>query len=190
MKVKEGKNGEIKVPKNVYLESGFKRTDEASVKMSKGKIVLEKKQKPEFEKANYAISRANTLLLTGSIFILAVVAALDFNIKENPQLEYIQYFLMGMSVAGLSSLYVGVKELFRSVHYRSEYKNWVDIPYADPLGILLLTGIWLNMAYSLLPNYGANLVPLVIGVVFSVLLIYIPKNEVGSKKGRGNGGSE
>jgi hypothetical protein len=85
---------------------------------------------------------------------------------------------MGLSILGLGTVYSGIKEIFLAMVAKNEINRptWLkDVPHLDFLGILLLVGIWIWVSYPLISNYPNNLLALVIGLLFSVILLILPR---------------
>ncbi len=132
------------------------------------------------EKSSYHMRKSTTLLTVGSLFFLLLITSLGFNVNDYPNLKFVQYFLMGLSLLGLAAIYVGIIELFRSMKASEEFNPGVlsIIPHPRVLGYFVLVGIWLWVSYTLLPNYQDNIVPLIVGIIFAILLIVLPRSEV------------
>ncbi|MBS3068796.1 hypothetical protein J4441_00325 [Candidatus Micrarchaeota archaeon] len=98
------------------------------------------------ELAQYSMARANTLLLTGSIFVLAFVTALPMK-DESPA---IVFFLAGFLAVGLFCIFIGLKQFFAADKiFRSEMKRNSLIDVVIVFGSwLIITVIAVQILYS------------------------------------------
>jgi len=142
--------------------------------------MADKKQMVDWEKANYLMATANTLILTGSIFLLAFITALVF--LEDPELESVTFFLAGTLTIGFLGIVSGFEKFFLSMKYATGLKKSMSLTRAE----LMYGAFGLFMALLFITALGLedhnDVLPFVGGIVMALLIVFFPRQIVLNEK--------
>jgi|GEM_PF-5686051 len=142
--------------------------------------MADKKQMVDWEKANYLMATANTLILTGSIFLLAFITALTF--LEDSELESVTFFLAGTLTIGFLGIVSGFEKFFLSMKYAAGLKKSMSMTKAE----LMYGAFGLFMALLFVTALGIDdqreVLPFVGGIVMALLIVFFPRQVVLNEK--------
>jgi hypothetical protein len=127
-------------------------------------------------KANYYMNSANTLVLTGTIFILGFVTALSVT---GPRYDILRMIMLGLVPLGLIALYDGLTRYFQAqklVRQASAAPAGRTLPL-DILSFLMLTGVFVMVNWLLYGTFIPSQLTLVT-LLISVVLIGLIKMTV------------
>jgi hypothetical protein len=124
-------------------------------------------------RAQYYMTSANTLVLTGTIFILGFVTALGVT---GPRYDLLRMIMLGLVPFGLIALYDGITRYFQAQKLMKQTRA-AGAPRRNPVldagAFVMLMAIFLAVNWLLYGTYVPSLLTVVVLVISAVVVGWI-----------------